>query len=147
VRSVIHTVEHDVGAERAFAAFADLGAWWPAEYSWAGDVLEEIGIEPREGGHCYELGPHGIRCDWGRVTAWEPPRRLVFTWQIGPQREPAPDPARASEVEVRFDATTVTLEHRDFERHGPDAENYRAALASEHGWPYILGRYAATLSA
>jgi uncharacterized protein YndB with AHSA1/START domain len=145
VPPVVHTLEHTAGAERAFAAFADLGTWWPPEYSWAGDVLEEIGIEPREGGHCYELGPHGFRCDWGRVTAWEPPRRLVFTWQIGPQREPAPDPARASEVEVRFEATSVTLEHRGFERHGPDHENYRAALASEHGWPYILGRYAASL--
>ena len=95
---------------------------------------------------CFELGPHGFRCDWGRVTVWEPPHRLVFRWQIGAQREPVPDPQRASEVEVRFADGEVRLEHRGFERHGPDAENYRAALASEQGWPYILGRYAARLS-
>jgi hypothetical protein len=35
------------------------------------------------------------------------------------------------------------MEHRDFDRHGEGAEGYRAALASEQGWPYILGRYAA----
>jgi uncharacterized protein YndB with AHSA1/START domain len=147
VNAVTHTLAVDADPERAFTAFADLGAWWPPEYTWAGETLQEIGIEPRADGHCYELGPHGFRCDWGRVTAWEPPRRLVFTWQIGPQREPVPDPAKASEVEVRFEPGSVALEHRGFERHGPDAENYRAALASEHGWPYILERYAASLSA
>jgi hypothetical protein len=25
------------------------------EYTWAGDTLENIGIEPREGGHCVEV--------------------------------------------------------------------------------------------
>jgi uncharacterized protein YndB with AHSA1/START domain len=139
-----------VPPDRAFAAFADLDGWWPPEYTWAGDALQAIAIEPREGGHCYELGPHGFRCDWGRVLAWEPPGRLAFTWQISPRREPVPDPANASEVEVRVRAdgagSRVEVEHRGFERHGDDAEDYAAALGSEQGWPYMLGRYAARLS-
>lgn len=97
---------------------------------------------------CSEVGPHGFRCDWGRVLAAERPKRLRFTWQIGPSREPVPDPERASVVDVRFlaegaDSTRVEVEHHAFERHGEAAQGYRDALASEQGWPYMLGRYAA----
>jgi uncharacterized protein YndB with AHSA1/START domain len=133
----------------AFALFAQrLAQWWPREYTWSQDVLEHIGIEPRLDGFCYERGPHGFRCDWGRVLAWEPPDRLTIAWQISPRREPEPDPARASTIELRFDTegegrTRVTLEHRDFDHHGDGAEGYRESLASEQGWPYILSRYAA----
>jgi len=135
----------------AFHVFtAHMHRWWPREYTWSGDVLDAIGIEPRAGGLCYERGPHGFRCDWGRVLAWEPPERLVLAWQISPRREPVPDPARASEVEVRFEpdgqgGTRVTLEHRAFDRHGTGAGEYRSALASPQGWPCILARYAAAL--
>ncbi len=116
-----------------------------AEYTWSQEALAAIGIEPRAGGSCFELGPHGFRLDWGRVLAWEPPSRLVFSWQIGPTRVPEPDPARASEVAVHFEpadgGTRVALVHRAFERHGDGAEDYRAAMYSEPGWDYILGRY------
>ena len=147
------TIRHEVSVARApdaaFRSFAEhLDRWWPREYTWSGDVLQAIGIEPRPDGLCYERGPHGFRCDWGRVLVWEPPARLVFAWQIGPRREPVPDPLRASEVEVRFEhdgqgGTRVRLEHRGFDRHGTGADEYRAALASPRGWPYILARYAA----
>jgi uncharacterized protein YndB with AHSA1/START domain len=135
--------------ERAFAVFARrLESWWVKEYTWSGpEALAEIGIEPREGGMAYEIGPHGFRTDWGRVVVWEAPRRLVFTWQIGPDRAPVPDPARASEVEVRFipdgDHTRVELEHRNFDRHGVAAEGYREALTA--GWQELLSRYAAAV--
>lgn len=124
-----------------------LSSWWPPEYTWSQDTLETIEIEQREGGRCFERGPHGFECDWGRTLACEPGWRLAFTWQIGPGREPVPDSARATEVEVRFGAidagTQVALEHRGFERHGEGGGEYRAALASEQGWPHILGLYAA----
>jgi uncharacterized protein YndB with AHSA1/START domain len=139
-----------VPVEQAFAAFADLARWWPREYTWAGDTLEDIGIDPREDGFCFERGPHGFTCHWGRVLAWDPPTRLVFAWQIAPDRAPEPNPAKASEVEVRFHpsdptSTRVDLEHRAFPRHGDAADTYRQALASPQGWPLILARYAATL--
>jgi uncharacterized protein YndB with AHSA1/START domain len=139
-----------VPVEQAFAAFVDLASWWPREYTWAGDTLEDIGIAPhREGGHCFEQGPHGFTCHWGRVLAWDPPTRLVLTWQIGPDRVPEPNPAKASEVEVRLhptgpSGTRVELEHRDFARHGDAGDSSRQALASPEGWPFILARYAAT---
>lgn len=147
-QSVRCAVAVPLAPDRAFALFTDgLGTWWPSEYTWSGDVLDTIGIEAGEGGMCFELGPHGFRCDWGRVLAWEPAERLVITWQISPRREPVPDPAKASEIEVRFAAgdgggTRVELEHRAFERHGEETAGYRDALASPQGWPYILDRYA-----
>lgn len=138
---------------RAFAVFAEeLDSWWPPEYTWAGDVLETIAIEPREGGRCFERGPHGFKVDWGRVLAWEPPHSLLITWQISPGREPVPDPDKASEIEVRFqpegaDRTRVAFEHRHLARHGAGSEEYRTALAAQEGWPYILDRYAAVVAA
>jgi uncharacterized protein YndB with AHSA1/START domain len=129
----------------AFDLFAaEMQTWWPREYTWSGPVLDRIGIEPKAGGFCFERGPHGFRCDWGRVQVWDPPRRLIFTWQVGPHREPVPDPGRASEVEARFiadaGATRLELEHRGFERHGESGAAYRQALASPQGWPHILQR-------
>jgi len=144
VDPVRHEVEVPVASERAFAAFTeDLGSWWPAEYTWGQTKLEDIAIEPKQGGRCHETGPHGFSCDWGRVVECEPPRRLVFTWQISPDRTPQPDPERSSEVEVNFEATEggrtrIALEHRAFERHGDGGEGYRRALGSEHGWSYML---------
>lgn len=138
-------------ANRAFELFTDdLSTWWPAEYTWAQETLETIAIEPEEGGRCFERGPHGFECDWGRVLTWDPPRRLVFTWQISPERVPEPNPNRTSEIEVRFEeegpsTTRVAFEHRGFARHGDGGAGYRAAMASSQGWPYILDRYVAAV--
>ncbi|MFI6129709.1 SRPBCC family protein [Micromonospora sp. NPDC051141] len=137
--------------ERAYAVFTGaLADWWVREYTWSGpEALAALGVEPRAGGMLYEIGPYGFRNDWGRVLTWDPPRRLVFTWQIGPDRVPVPDPARASEVEVLFhpegpDSTRVDVEHRYFDRHGSAAEGYREALTA--GWHELLCRYLATVT-
>jgi uncharacterized protein YndB with AHSA1/START domain len=135
-----------VPPERAFASFVNLGRWWPREYTWSQNVLHYIGIEPRLGGACFERGPHNFECDWGRVLVWEPPGRIVFTWQIAFDRTPEPNPDKASEVEVRFTeeslGTRVVLEHRAFSRHGEKANAYRAGMDSPSGWPMMLERYA-----
>ncbi|MFE9693426.1 SRPBCC family protein [Micromonospora sp. NPDC005806] len=137
-------------AEQAFAIFTgSLTDWWVREYTWSGpEALAELGVEPRAGGMFYEIGPYGFRNDWGRVLTWDPPRRLVFAWQIGADRVPVPDPAGASEVEVLFlpegpERTRVEVEHRNFDRHGEAAEGYRKALTA--GWHELLSRYLATL--
>lgn len=71
---------------------------------------------------------------------------VVLSWQIGPNREPVPDPSRASQVEVTFeniaDGTRVSLNHTGFSNHGAGAEQYRKAMLSEQGWPLILQRLA-----
>jgi len=90
-----------------------------------------IAIEPRAGGHWYEVDRRGRRIDWGEVRAFEPDRRLVLGWAISADRGQEP-PERASEVEVRFLAlgpklTRVEVEHRGFARHGAGAELLRGA--------------------
>jgi uncharacterized protein YndB with AHSA1/START domain len=118
--------------------------WWPREFSWSGaDHLESIGIQPHLGGALFELGPHGLRWDWGRVLAWEPGHRLVFSWQIGPDRVPVPLAEDATEVEATFTETgtgrtSVVVVHRGWERHGEAGAEYREAFAQV--WPYALGR-------
>ncbi|MCV0402133.1 MAG: SRPBCC family protein [Chloroflexi bacterium] len=145
------TLELGVDPEDAFTSFADrFRTWWPSEASWSGAGLESIGIEPFVGGFCYERGPHGLRLDWGRVTAWEPPNRLAFAWLIGADRTPEPNPAHASEVEVSFAptpaGTRLVLVHRGFERHRGDGVAYRRAMASnDAGWPMLLERYRALI--
>lgn len=145
------TIQHEVTVplvpSDAFALFTEgLASWWPAEYTWSQGTLVNLSIEPRRGGRCTEQGPYGFQCDWGRVLEWSPPQKLVLTWQIGLNRDPQPDPQQASTLEIVFqaasaDTTRVALEHRDIDRHGDGANDYRIALASEYGWPYILHRY------
>lgn len=142
-------VRLDLPVAHAFDVFVNrLDEWWPPEYTWSGEVLEEIAIEPFEGGRCFERGPHGFTCDWGRVLVWEPPRRLVFTWQIAPTRVPQPNPDLASEVEVRFEperneTCRIELDHRGFERQGNGALEYREGMNSAEGWTWMLERFAA----
>jgi uncharacterized protein YndB with AHSA1/START domain len=146
--AISSTVEVPLSPEQAFELFTEgFGGWWPREFSWSQDALEEIGMETAKGGFLYEIGPHGFRVDWGRVLEWEPPHRLVFSWQISPARVPEPDPAKASEVQVRFEPTgdgaRVELAHSGFERHGDGAAEY-AEMMGAQGWPHALQRFAAT---
>ena len=146
--AITRSLSVPIPVTEAFDAFVDLDRWWPRQYTWSGDRLVRIEIEPHVDGLCHEVGPFGFRCDWGRVLVLERPSRLIFTWQIGPHREPVPNPARSSDVEVCFSeesptSTRVEFEHRGFERHGEEADAYRQALDGPHGWSYILERFRA----
>lgn len=151
IAPIRHEVTVDVPPADAFAAFAEgMNAWWPRDLTWSGQLLERIAIEPRVGGHAHEVASGGMRLDWGRVAAWEPPHRLAFSWQVGPARVPEVSPARASQVEVRFDAaphgrTRVRLVHDGWERHGEGAAAYRDAFDAAGAWPRLLEAYAAVV--
>jgi hypothetical protein len=137
--------------QAAFFRFtAGLREWWPREYTWSQSALCDIGMEPRLDGLCFERGPRGFRCDWGRVLCWEPPDRVTLAWHVGPTRVPQPDPACASEVDVWFEpdngGTNVALLHRCFDRHGAGCAEYRAAMDGPDGWDYILARFAEACS-
>jgi uncharacterized protein YndB with AHSA1/START domain len=139
----------DAPIERAFNVFTEgYQTWNPPEHHIGEADIETAVMEPREGGRWYEVGVDGSQCDWGRVLAWEPPTRVVLSWMISTQWKHDPDPARASEVEVRFTAlgdsqTRVELEHRHLERHGEGWEGMSAAVGSPEGWPGSLEKYAA----
>src|SRR4051794_41681253 len=110
--------------ERAFKVFTeDFGSFKPREHNLLSVPIAETVFEPHVGGHIYDRGVDGSECRWARVLAYEPPDRVVFTWDISPRWQLETDPDRASEVEVRFiaeapDRTRVDLEHRNLDRHG-----------------------------
>jgi uncharacterized protein YndB with AHSA1/START domain len=141
------TVTVGLPIERAFALFtSSVDAWWPHQFHIGTADVAEILLEPHVGGRWYERGVDGSECDWGRVLAWEPPARVVFTWQINGSWQFDPDPAHASEIEARFTAdgpqeTTVDLEHRYFERID-GGRTIRDTINGGGSWQLLLDSYA-----
>jgi uncharacterized protein YndB with AHSA1/START domain len=138
----------DAPIARAFAIFTErFGDFKPAEHNLLAVPIAETVFEPRVGGHIYDRGADGSECRWARVLAYEPPHRVVFSWDIGPSWQVEGDPENTSEVEVRFIAdgqrTRVELEHRNIDRHGPGWEAVADGVGHDAGWPLYLDRYAA----
>jgi uncharacterized protein YndB with AHSA1/START domain len=139
--------------ERAFSVFTeDFGSFKPPEHNMLDVEIAETVFEPRVGGHLYDRGVDGSECRWARVLAYEPPDRVVFSWDISPQWQIETDLDKTSEVEVRFiseapERTRVELEHRHLDRHGEGWEPERDAVGSEGGWPLYLQRFAERLAA
>jgi uncharacterized protein YndB with AHSA1/START domain len=138
--------------ERAFRAFTeDFGRFKPPEHNLLGVEIAETVFEPRVGGHLYDRGVDGSECRWARVLAYEPPERVVISWDISPYWQLEPDLDKTSEVEVRFipeaaDRTRVELEHRNLERHGEGWEGVREGVGGDEGWPFYLQGFAALLA-
>lgn len=150
---VLRRIVVEAPIERAFDVFtARFGDFKPPEHNLLGAPLAETVFEPRVGGHIYDRAVDGTECRWARVLVYEPPDRVVFSWDISPRWQLESEPGRASEVEVRFIAETpgrtrVELEHRHLDRHGPGWESVRDGVAGEDGWPLYLDRYAALFTA
>src|SRR5438034_8952845 len=128
----------------AFAAFTGrFGEFKPPEHNLLAAPIAETVFEPRAGGHIYDRAADGSECRWARILAYEPPDRVVFSWDISPQWQIEQNPENASEVEVRFIAeseqrTRVELEHRNIDRHGPGWESVGDGVAGDAGWPLYL---------
>lgn len=137
--------------ERAFRAFTEgFDRIKPREHNMLGVEIAETVFEPRVGGRVYDRGVDGSEFQWARVLVFEPPDRVVFSWDLNPQFQVESDRDKTSEVEVRFIAesegrTRVALEHRHLDRHGPGWEGERQAVAGENGWPLYLERFEAAL--
>jgi uncharacterized protein YndB with AHSA1/START domain len=139
--------------ERAFSVFTEgIGSWWPATHHILEGELAEMVFEPRVGGNVYDRAVDGSECRWARVLAYEPPHRVVFSWDINGQWKIETDPARTSEVEVTFTAdgpnrTRVELVHRNLDRHGDGWESHARAVGSPDGWQVGLNAFAAAAAA
>ncbi len=146
ISPVSSSITVEASQQRAFEIFtAQFGAWWPKEYSIGAVDMADFIVEPNAGGRWYEVGVDGTQCDTGRVIAFDPPERLVLAWHLDGSWQYDPDPAHASEVEIRFIAedvgrTRVELEHRGFERHGGGASAVHGGVSQ--GWSYCLELYA-----
>src|ERR1700676_3930537 len=95
------TVLVDAPIERAFTVFTEeIGSWWNADHHILEGELAGMVFVPREGGNVYDGGVDGSECRWARVLAYEPPNRVVISWDINLQWKLESDPERTSEVEV-----------------------------------------------
>jgi uncharacterized protein YndB with AHSA1/START domain len=137
--------------ERAFRVFTeDFDKIKPREHNLLSVEIAETIFEPREGGRIYDRGADGSECNWARVLAYEPPDRVVFSWDISPRWQLETDLEKTSEVEVRFisegpQRTRVELEHRKLYRHGEGWEGERDGVGGREGWPLYLQRFAELL--
>jgi uncharacterized protein YndB with AHSA1/START domain len=149
--SVRTMVVVEAPVERAFRVFTeDFGSFKPPEHNLLAVEIAETVFEPRVGGHLYDRGVDGSECRWARVLAYEPPNRVVISWDISPQWQIETNLEKTSEVEVRFiseapERTRVELEHRNLERHGDGWEGVRDGVDSADGWPLYLQRFAELL--
>jgi uncharacterized protein YndB with AHSA1/START domain len=151
--SVQTSIVVDAPIERAFSFFTEgIGSWFPSEYNLLDTEIVERVFEPRVGGQVYDRGADGSECHWARVLAYEPPTRVVISWDISPQWQIETDLEKTSEVEVRFiadgpDRTRLELEHRNIDRHGEGWEQTRESVGGDGGWPGCLRSFAERVAA
>ena len=152
VQPIRKSVVVNAPVDRAFALFVDrFDVIKPREHNLLAVPIAKTVFEPRIGGHIYDVGTDGSECRWARVLAYEPPNRVVFSWDIGPTWQLESDLAKTSEVEVRFIAdspmrTRVELEHRHLERHGEGWRSVADGVDGDAGWPLYLRRYDAVVA-
>ena len=138
-------LDFEVGcsAAHAFDVWTrQIARWWPADHSVSGENGLLVVLEGRRGGRVYERTAAGIEHDWGEVTVWEPPRRIVYLWHLRRDR------ADATEVEISFEEigdgrTRVQIEHRGWQRLGANAAEWRERNLS--GWTTLLPHYVAAV--
>lgn len=135
LEEVRKTIVVSAPVEKAWEVFTTRAStWWPVESHSIGgkEVTAVIGPD-----RMYERLPDGTEHTWGRVLVWDPPHRLVATWELPPGAE------GQTELEIRFtpqgDSTVVELEHRGWERLGTIAAETRAKY--DPGWDFVLGKY------
>ena len=142
----------DAPIDRAFFVFTErFGDFKPPEHNLLGAPIAETVFEGRVGGHIVDRAVDGTECRWARILVYEPPVRVVFSWDISPEWSIVTSPEMTSEVEVRFlpetaQRTRVELEHRYLERHGPEWEAVADGVDGDEGWPLYLARYAALVA-
>jgi uncharacterized protein YndB with AHSA1/START domain len=150
--SVKHSIVVEAPIARAFKVFTEsFGSFKPAEHNMLTVQIAETVFEPRVGGYLYDRGIDGSVCRWARVLAYEPPNRVLLSWDISPQWQIETDPDKTSEWEVRFTAETahrtrVEIEHRNLERHGEGWKSVRDGVGGDQGWPLYLRRFADVLA-
>jgi len=96
---------------RAFMIFTErFGDFKPPEHNLLAAPIAKTVFEPRVSGHIYDRAEDGSECHWARILAYEPPDRVVFSWDISPQWQIETDPEFTSEVEVRFVAESTKFQ-------------------------------------
>jgi uncharacterized protein YndB with AHSA1/START domain len=146
VEAVRREVVVDLPPARAFDLFtADMTSWWPPEHHIGSAPIDQIIVEPKEGGRWYTRHQDGTETSTGVVLAWDPPGRVVVTWQIGADWKFRDDLITTVEVQFRpegDDRTRVVLEHRDLEAYGKEASEMKKTFEDPGAWTATLAAYA-----
>ena len=147
VNSVRKAISVNAPQHVAWRVFTEqIGAWWPLAHYKIGNVnAVDAVIEPRVGGRWYERGEDGSTCNWGSVLAWEPPSRLLLSWDINADWQY--DAALKTELEIRFIAqgkrvTRIELEHRNLDRYGARRDEMREIFDKSGDWGRLLALFA-----
>lgn len=149
MEAIIKSITVRASQERAFRVFTEgIDSWWPREHHIGAAKMKRSVVEGRKGGRCYTEQTDGSEANWGTVLEWDPPKRVVWAWQITPQWKFEPDLAKASEVEILFTPTAdgqtrVDLRHDYWERHGAGVEVMYKSVAGDSGWGGLLRLFAA----
>ena len=116
--------------QRAFEVFTrEISLWWRPNglFQFTPGRTGRLSFEPGPEGRLLETYDDGAVFEIGRVRAWEPPRRLVFSWRQASFR-----PEQETEVQVRFEPagaeTRVTVEHSGW-------DTLPQEHAARHGFP------------
>jgi uncharacterized protein YndB with AHSA1/START domain len=145
IEPVIKQFVVEASQERAFQVFTDgIDRWWPRAHHIGKSPLKRAVIEPKKGGRWYAICEDDTECDTGKVLVWDPPGRLVLSWQLTAKWEF--DPSFVTEIEVKFTAegpkrTLVHFEHRNLERYGEAAPDLRKSIAAKEGWGDTLDAF------
>lgn len=146
--SVHAAVVVDAPAARAFELFVHhIHEWWDPRHHVLQGGIVEMTVEPRAGGAIFDRDVDGTVSRWGTVIVFDPPKRIVFQWHVTPSWTIDLDPAKASEVHVRFESlsdtqTLVRLDHIHLDRHGDGWEIMRDAVGAPESWAAGLQRMA-----
>lgn len=148
--AITREVVVDAPPDAAFRAFTDgMTAWWPSAHHIGSAPIAEVVVEPRVGGRWFTRHTDGSETSTGRVVVWEPPARLVVTWQIGADWTFHDD--LVTTVDVGFhDAgdgrTRVVLTHRDLDAFGEHAAAMHDTFSQPDAWTGTLAAYAASVA-
>ena len=132
------SIKVNCSPETSFRVFCEeMSEWWPGGF---GGKDTKLYLEGRVGGRFYERRPDETEYQIGKVTAYQPPSFVAFTWR-------APSWDVVTQVEIRFKAeaggTRVELEHSGWEQ---DAKTRDAEPNYNSGWDKILGHYEAVFA-
>lgn len=142
---LVYSIEVRCSQSRAFDTWVSRPVtWWPLkDHSTFGAEAAAVVIEPGVGGRIYERNHNGAERDWGRITGWDPPASLGFTWHI------YGGPHEATDVEVSFDQidsarTRVIVTHSGWERLTERAAELRNG--NRAGWTALLNAFSRAIN-
>ncbi|CAM3851538.1 hypothetical protein [Roseateles saccharophilus] len=127
----------------AFELFTfQIHRWWSpvAGASPTGVPWGEIVLQTWQNGRWFERDREGVEHEWGRVASISVPVNIIIDWYLNKRFRDVATELELCFIEIDEGRTRLTLEHRAFERLGPEGVAVREAICQ--GWNGLMSRYA-----